>query len=630
MDVSDSLPRFIELVLAPQEQGETDSFEAQRMALESLREARPGMLIDHIEETKAASSGPAKARPLFMRLRSHVEARTFDELRVFELGGLVRRGDPDWHEGIVELVYQGRAILVDTTGLIADPASEGVGRADRRSERSSKHKGQATPLSRPDALSPHSPPPLRASAAPSWSATPEQAPAIELPADPSPPPMGRPAPIHLSSTPSGRPRPAAPSPAQRRSPPGKRFFALCEGHLFCPTCAQPMTILTMGHERRLYYTCPSKHLHPSTATQPELYFPVDAVDLGVWSRLSAKLENPRLAIELVREAATKGEVGSQSRRDQVQTRLQRLERDELEVMKLRSEDRISEGAARHRLDEIATQRRKLQDELSSDSSANTKLRPLTKAIEELIAFQKRSSKAVDEADYGLRRRLVQASLPLTAEYGVFPHADGSLEVRDLLGQFSLEPGLRHRVRSFGRLAGSVKDRVSAARPRRSEGEPGRLGRVVRLLRRPSRDAVVDSSDLGKALRATMRDYQPLTPRAAPPRRASWLMYAFGLICAILVAILFQPAAVEQAHYDNQAQDMGLAEELTALHEVPGGWIGVAHPDWIGSTDKAVATQLCATLAAQLQPGPAETVTLMVPGGLPIAECRAPRQSTVGS
>jgi len=626
VDVSKSLPRFIELVLSPQERGEADSHEVQRMALESLREARPGMLIDHIVETGSAGSGPVKHRPLFMRLRSHAEARTFDELRVFELGRLVRKGEPDWHETVVELVYQARGILVDTSGLVADPANEGGG----RSERQRAHEAQQAARSRTRSASPKAtgssggaPPPVRPSTTPSWGPTPESPPSIDMPSTPAPRELGTPAPSHVvtSTRRDVRPQTTSAPPSPRRQTPNRRFFALCEGQLLCPDCAQPMTIQSMGHDRRMYYTCPAKHLHPSSQTQPEVFFPVDVVDEAVWAHVCASLEDPKLALEIVREAADRGVAGGESRRAQARSRLERLERDELEVLKLRSEDRISEGAARHRLGEIREERRALEEELRSDSGADSKLRPLQRAIEGLVRFAEASGQPLTEANYGQRRSLLEADVPSSAEYGVFPHADGTLEIRDQLNELDLSPKLRHRARSIGRFAGDLKDRVAAAGPRPKAGLEGLLERARALIPRKSAEAA-ESKDLGRALQASARDHQPTVLVGRPPPRQSWLLYGFLLVASVMIAILFQPNTGESVSYEDQSSQLGVAEELEQLHEVPGGWIGVLSPTWEGAGDKDAAMAVCERLAGQLELARAETITLMVPGGLPLAECRS--------
>ncbi len=621
MDVSKPLPKFIELVLAPRDRSEADAVEVQRMALESLREARPGMLIDHIEEPASGSgSGPVKLRPLFMRLRSHAEARTFDELRIYELGRLIRPDDPDWHAAVVDLVYQARAILVDTTGLVADPANEGAGQQRSRGAVKSPPPPSKTPRLGSTASSL---PPISTSTAPSWGEPQDHKPSIEMPTAPSgPAELGRPVMPHVpQSAPRSAPRQAPARPPRRRPRQGMRFFALCEGRLYCPLCAQPMAIQSMGHERRSFYTCASKHLHPPTVAQPEVYFPVEAVDDAVWARAAERLGDPTLALEIIREAITKGDAGGQNRKAQARGRLERLERDELEVLKLRSEDRISEGAARHRLDEIGSERRKLQQELDSESDSDVKLRPFAKVLEELIAYAKRSSGSIAQADFGLRRRLIEACIPPTAEYGIFPHADGSLETRDLLEEHRFAPGLKHRARSLGRLAGDLKERVTSATPGAPSAAPKLLARVKALLDRGAATEKKESADLGKALQASVQEHQPIELRGRPPRSVNWPAYGFGLVVAILVAILFQPPKVEGEIYDDQAEAFGFAKQLDSLHEVPGGWIAVTHPLWEGAEDEALATQLCERMVTVLETEPRETIMLMVPGGLPLAECK---------
>jgi len=617
VDVNKSLPRFIELVLAPQERSGSDSAEMQRLAIESLREARPGMLIDHIEEP-TQGAGPIKSQPMFMRLRSHAEARTFDELRVFELGRLVRVGDPDWHSSMVELVYQARAILVDTTGLVADPANDGDGRSERQRVKQAQRSSRSATTARPAApASPGAPPPARPSTSPIWGDSPQQdrAPSIDLPKAPGPRELGIPAPTHIATSPS------TPPPPRR----GVRFFALCEGRLFCPTCAQPMTIQSMGHDRRVYYTCASKHLHPASDSQPEVFYPVDAVDEGVWTHFTTMLPDPQHALTVLRDAEVKGAAVGQSRKAQTQGRLERLEKDELEVLSLRSEDRISEGAARHRLDEIRVERRKLENDLGSDSGDDNKLDVICRVLQDLANYKERSTQDLCQADYGLRRRVVEACIPPSAAYGVFPHPDGMLEIRDVLQEHDFTPGLKDRARSLGRFAGGLKDRVAAARPDASTGLSERLAGIAERLPFRKQQQAAESTDLGKALQASVHEHQPVQLQSTPPRRTSWPAYIFLLVAAGMVAILFQPVAPDAHEYEDQTSLQGLDEQLSQLHEVPGGWIGITRSDWAGSTDPKAAEDLCMSMAGRFELGVAETITLMVPGGLPIAECRPQRQ-----
>jgi hypothetical protein len=632
VDVNKPLPRFIELILAPQERSEADSADVQRLALESLREVRPGMLIDHIVESPGGDGGPIKRRALFQRLRSHVEARTFDELRVFELGRLIRPSDHEWHEALVQFVYDARAILVDTTGLVADPASEQGGRS-----RSSRHtqgaESRASPgptFGRPATGSAMGrpapkPPPIMTSAQPSWSPGGEDKPRIALPEDAGPPELGRPAPQHIVTSTKAPAAKHGPAPPRTSSRPTHRFFALCEGRLFCPTCAQPMTVQSMGHERRSFYTCASKHLHPATDCQPEVYFPVDVVDKAVWERIATELSDLEIAQEILRDAVAKGAAGGQSRKSQIRDRLERIERDELEVLGLRSEDRISEGAARRRLEEIRKERMNLTAELQDDAGADAKLRPLSKAIGELQAYCRRSGQAAAEADYGLRRRLVEASVPLTAEYGIFPHDQGELEIRDLLAELELAPRFSHKARALGRMVGALRDRVVASRPKRDaepardEG-PGLLGGLLARLRRSGGETVTESPDLGKALQAAQYEHKPLQISEAPPHRPPWVLYGSLLAAAVLVAVLFQPVGDDGPAYEDKAQELGFGDQLEQLHQVPGGWIAETRPEWVGSHDEQVAALFCASLVEQLGPAPTETITLMVPGGVPVAEC----------
>ena len=124
----------------------------------------------------------------------------------------------------------------------------------------------------------------------------------------------------------------------------------------------------------------------------------------------------------------------------------------------------------------------------------------------------------------------------------------------------------------------------------------------------------------------MVEIRPLEVQPAP-RRTPWLGYGVVLVAAGMVAVLFQPVTPEEVSYENVVSDLGLADRLSELNQVPGGWIGVLEVTWEGAKDKQQAMELCQNLVAQFNPEPTESILLMAPGGLPAAECYRPRDST---
>lgn len=636
------LPKFIELVLAPQSRGQVDSIENQRAAIESLRMARPGMLIDHVEETVGSTySGPAKRHPVIMRLRSHAEARTFDELRVFEIGRLLRQDDPDFHQVLIQMVYDARAILVDTTGIVADPADESGVRLERSTDRKQAPPAR-TPKRPPRSSSPTSGhAPIAPSPSPGSTAGLEGlsggAPSIEMPSDHRPAELGRPAPrqqhVPVAPAPSpGRAPRSAPPPSRSRTRAPVRFFALCEGRARCEICGQDLTVQSLGHERKRYYTCPAKHLHPDTACKPEVFFPVEGVDDAVWEAIVTQLGNPEHALDAVRQAAAKGTAAGRDQKQDMQKRLARLERDEMEILAFRSEDRISEGAARKRLDELAKLRRELQDSLrDADKGEDHELTKLVQAVEAIWTFCHRSGHPPAKADYGLRRQLVDATIPEGGSKGIYLQASGGVELVSLLDDIALGPTLAARARSLGRAVDGLRERVATSRaarkvdkpaPSPKAAKPGAWASLVSKLRskRPAADQTQPSIDLGRALKATAREEHVPEIEGTPVRRPPWLLYAGLLAISIAIAILLQPTEEETIERENLVEELGLGGVLLVLHEVPMGWIGEVDPSWDGAEDKAASMEVCKSLEATLLPQARETITLLQFGSVPIAEC----------
>ncbi len=647
MDLTAPLPRFIELVLCPQSRSQADTLDNQRAALESLRQARPGMLIDHVEDHAASTyRGPARRHPVIMRLRSHAEARTFDELRVFEIGRLIRKQDPEWHEVLVQLVYDARAILVDTTGIVADPANEGGVRAPRARPNGPRGGARKTSprMGRPsgsDTSRQASPPPTSPGSSPQWESTAGDSPSADQRTHP--PRDGGRSPsqqqhVPVDRTPSTQRghRSRSLAPARNTGRASARFFALCEGRVRCNICGQGLTVQSMGHERKQFYTCPAKHLHPHTECRPEVFFPVEPVDDAVWKAIVSQIGNPEHALDAIRQAAAKGAAAGEDRKADLRKRLARLERDELEVLGLRSEDRISEGAARKRLNELTQERRQVRGALrDSDDGDDHELGKLARAVEALFDFHQRSGRDAVKADYGLRRRLLDAAIPKDGPKGIHLSATGTIEVESLLDDVALGPTLGARARSLGRAVDSLRDRMAAGRAARTAAKPERKSRESRgsslrglLARfrpeRPTRSAPRPSIDLGEALRATTHSTDR-EASAVAPRQTPWLLYGGLLAISIAAAILFQPTEEAAIERENIVEELGLVGQLTVLNKVPGGWIGQASPVWRGAKDQAAALITCKAIEAQVHPDPRETITILRPGGVPIAECGPPVQ-----
>ncbi len=123
---SPALPRYVELVrVSSSGQAARDTPEDQRAALERLRVARPGVLVERIEVAEGVSGAlAAAARPDLRRLLELAQARAFDEVRVRHLDRLTRHDDPRERFAVYGIIADAGAIVVDATGREIAPSSD--------------------------------------------------------------------------------------------------------------------------------------------------------------------------------------------------------------------------------------------------------------------------------------------------------------------------------------------------------------------------------------------------------------------------------------------------------------------------------------------------------------------------
>jgi DNA invertase Pin-like site-specific DNA recombinase len=120
-------PRFLELVrVSGAGQAARDTPEDQRAALDQLRQARPGVLVERIEEGAAGLSGalPLDKRPDLLRLIELARAHAFDEVRVRHIDRLTRHPDPRERYAVFGAVMDAGAVIIDAGGHVIDPSSE--------------------------------------------------------------------------------------------------------------------------------------------------------------------------------------------------------------------------------------------------------------------------------------------------------------------------------------------------------------------------------------------------------------------------------------------------------------------------------------------------------------------------
>lgn len=136
-------PRVVELVrVSSSDQHERDTAQAQRRALDALRERRPAEVIARIDPPHAVSaSAPVSERPDLAEL-AVLAATGFEELRCFDLTRLSRAESPVDRMMVLSLVAGAGAIIVDCSGRELDPRRDEdelayyvqtlFGRAERR------------------------------------------------------------------------------------------------------------------------------------------------------------------------------------------------------------------------------------------------------------------------------------------------------------------------------------------------------------------------------------------------------------------------------------------------------------------------------------------------------------------
>lgn len=117
-------PRFVELVrVSSAGQAARDTPEDQRRALEHLRKARPGVLVERIDEAISGSLDSAQRADL-ARLLELARGRAFDELRVRHLDRCTRHDDPRERFVVYGIVRDAGAVIVAADGQVIDPATD--------------------------------------------------------------------------------------------------------------------------------------------------------------------------------------------------------------------------------------------------------------------------------------------------------------------------------------------------------------------------------------------------------------------------------------------------------------------------------------------------------------------------
>lgn len=125
-------PRFVELVrVSTKSQADRDTPELQRRALDRLRAARPGVLVERIEAPGVSGALPVDQRPDLQRLAQLTRAHAYDELRVYDVDRLTRADDPRERFAVYGMAMDAMAVIVDSAGRTIDPRdTSGMGEID--------------------------------------------------------------------------------------------------------------------------------------------------------------------------------------------------------------------------------------------------------------------------------------------------------------------------------------------------------------------------------------------------------------------------------------------------------------------------------------------------------------------
>lgn len=121
-----AIPRYVELIrVSSAGQAARDTPEAQRRALDRMREARPGRLVKRIEVAEGVSGAKDFARrPDLQQLATLAAEHAFDELRVFAIDRLTRHPDLRERSLVFGLLADAGAKVVDVSGQEINPREE--------------------------------------------------------------------------------------------------------------------------------------------------------------------------------------------------------------------------------------------------------------------------------------------------------------------------------------------------------------------------------------------------------------------------------------------------------------------------------------------------------------------------
>jgi DNA invertase Pin-like site-specific DNA recombinase len=495
--LSPSLPRYIELVrVSSKGQADRDTPERQRRSLDQLRKVRAGVFVERIEAVASAALALDQTEE-GRHLAELARAGAFDELRVSEtdrvLGG--RADDPRDRMAVLSLVLDARAVIVDGTGHVIDPADQsGMGEFDyyirtffaarerkliaRRTQDGRLRKaltGQFVGLGTfPWWLS--------------WNKVEKKLEVDQrrveiivragesiidglalnqvvrrLNAEGVPPPrktkwhvitltrlLRNPALVgEYSQSLKGQKLPLAISPVvsrpwfdrvqaaldggrRTRRRDCYRADALCRGRAFCGVCGELMQVLNAGKAGEyVYYRCKSHHHLNQLVPCTNAYHPVSEVDAAVWAQLEAIVLDEQVRRKAARIAEEEEPDSGRDEVARIEVALKKVDEFQVHLLRQKAAGLISDTVYDQMMAEQAGKRTLLTQDLDSGRRRMSGVAAWRDAAMTLNQRMAALARAIPQADFSVRRSILEKLVPHEKPYGIYV-SPGRVEIRGLL------------------------------------------------------------------------------------------------------------------------------------------------------------------------------------------------------
>ncbi len=492
-------PRYVELIrVSSAGQNERDTPQDQRRALDALRRSRPGALVERVELGALGLSGalPVAQRPDLQRLRKLAEGEGFDELRVRHFDRLIRVDDPDEQEAVFAILRRARAVLVEADGGVTDPRSlpgrivaivKAEGAAEERRkiiERTVDARKRLSAEGRPMTTIPYG---RRYDfAAGEWGTDEEELDiyrrifreviagislhqlAARLNAEGITAPKGgrweasslrrmlrNPSAVgrmtsygHPIACPpvvdemTQRRALAALARGRTRSGPTARYPALLRKLATCSACGSTMHIVA-GRPGQIYYRCARAKGRPGAPAtcSASTCHPVAQVDARFLAALRAAIENPDLLLQTMK----RGPGAGQAERElaAVRRELERLERREENLVRMRSQGEVRDEVWRRQSSEIARLRAGAEERQAALAAVVDAYSLARDQVQDARAAVERIRRRLARATWEEWRQVVEQVWPRQEGVWIRLHPEGRVEPHG--GVLRLDGKLGHRT-----------------------------------------------------------------------------------------------------------------------------------------------------------------------------------------